>query len=140
MTLLELQQAVCDALNADETLRLGGCEAMPEDALDIAATIARRGKTARGVALIVLTTRADRSGSSSDGIPLDVPELGVAAVELPTLNRARPGALTALAAAQRAAVVLDSPEFAFKSLAQAEDEQAGLLTATATFSASIILT
>ena len=141
MKLIELQQQIAAILNADETLSQGGCKAFAEDALDFEAEAARHLHEAGSVAIAVLTPSVSRGGGfCADGIPVAVDELVVEAAELPGVNRAHEGALTALAAAQRAALVLDSQTIEFHGIRQNADAATGTLTASVSFSTNIMLT
>lgn len=69
MTLKEIQVKIASALNADETLRQGGCMAFAEDMHDVLADVAAHLQQAGGVALVVLTPSAERNGFSPKGLP-----------------------------------------------------------------------
>ena len=132
---LEYQMAICDVINADASLLQAGCAAFAEDALDIDSEVARHLQETGGVAIMVATPEAEFSGVSSDGgMYLDLRRLEIVCTEVPALNRQRENALTALDAALRVAFLLRSREMPFLRIAQSADTDAGLLTATATFS------
>lgn len=142
MTLKEFQLTLCTILNGDETLRLGGCTAIAEDQLDIGNAIAKQLQTVKGVCIIVVTPKADRIGGDlpGGGIPVQIEELTISAIEMPTLNRARPGAITALQAAERIGRILAAPGRLFQTIHQTADEHSGTLSAAAIFKTTIILT
>lgn len=139
MTLYEYQQSIADSLNADETLLQGGCEALAEDSLELLFRVARCVNEQGGVALVVTTPEAERLGDDEGAIAVEIPALEIVCVEKPGVNRTREGAMTALQAAQRAAVVLDSPELHFLRIRQESDESAGTLSAIVTFQTSATL-
>lgn len=135
MTLKELQIQIRDQLNADELLRLGGCEAMAEDQLDLEAALQKGLGPLRGVALVVMTPSVTRFGAAppnAAALPVEISDLTISALERPLANRSKPGALTALAAAQRVAFLLHSTSMCFLSIRQEADETAGTLAASAT--------
>ena len=132
---LEYQMAICDVINADASLLQAGCKAFAEDAFDIDAEVARHLQEAGGVAIMVATPEAEFSGASSaGGVFLDLRRVEIVCTEVHALNRQRENALTALDAALRVAFLLRSREMPFLRISQSADTDAGLLTATATFS------
>ena len=139
MTLLDLQNQVCEALNADEALLKGGCRAFAEDSLTVEFDAESQLQEQGAVAIVVMTPRADRDGGSTGELFVAVQNLEVACSEKPGLNRTRSEPMTALAAAQRAARLLESDTFTFVSIRQDADPEIGVLTATATFSTNIFL-
>lgn len=140
MTLFEYQQSIADSLNADETLLQGGCEALAEDSLELLFRVACCVNEQGGVALVVTTPEAERLGDDEAGaIAVEIPALEIVCVEKPGVNRTRDNAMTALQAAQRAAIVLDSPELHFLRIRQESDENAGTLSAIVTFQTSATL-
>lgn len=140
MTLKEFQLYLCTQLNANERLRKGGCLAMAEDSLDIDAELDKQLQTIQGVALVVITPACNVIGGGTPGyIAVEIPELTVSCVEQPTLNRAKPDAITALEAAQIVAAILGSPSCQFKSIRQSSDEGTGSLAASAVFGTTLML-
>ena len=142
MTLKEIQDDARDALNADEALRAGGCEAISEMALDLQAALGRRLSQMKGVAMVVGTPSANAMGAAPAGlqIPVVIDELSVTCMEIPAINRTRPGAMTALEAAERAAWLLRAGNVAFLKISQSSDEASGVVSATATFRSAHTLT
>lgn len=133
MTVTEFQSKIADALNADEVLSRGGCRAFAEDALDVDQETQKQLQEAGGVAILVVTPRMRRGGTPPKGGLHCVCEgLAVEAIEIPALNRARPGAMTALAAAMRASLVLEGCGIPWSATVQ-EDIGGGALAARATF-------
>lgn len=139
MTLKELQLKIAERLNADEALLRGGCRAFAEDTHDVVQEVATHLHEAGGVALVVLTTSAERNGCSPKGLPARIDGLAVAAVEVPALNRLDPSRMTALQAAQRAAHLLDGRTLEWRSIRQ-DAAPDGTVTARAEFGISVILT
>lgn len=139
-SLLEYQLAIAAALNADETLRQGGCTALAEDSKDLLFEVARCVDEQGEVAIVVTTPEAERLGDDEDGgIAVEIPALEIVCVEKPGVNRTRDNAATALQAAQRVARVLDSPELHFLRIRQESDDRAGTLSAIASFQTSATL-
>jgi hypothetical protein len=88
----------------------------------------------------VVTPKVTRSASGcDDGIPVEM-LLAVQCAERPDLNRATPGHLTALDAAEIVAHALDGETFELASIEQWADERTRTVTATATFGFNPILT
>lgn len=140
MTLLQKQLEISEKLNADEYLRLGGCMAMAEDSLTISGDLKKQLQIVKGVAIVVMTPGARPIGGAVPGyIPCQIEALTVSCLENPTLNRARPGAMTALAASERVTAILNSPTFGFVSLGQTSDAFTGTLASNAIFTTTIML-
>lgn len=140
MTLQLFQTALAEKLNANDALRASGCEAVAEDALDVDAKVAEQLQVLNGVAMIVMTPKINViGGGTENGIPVEIPELMISCAEIPALNRERPEAITALQAAERVALLFDSPQIKFKSITQMVDENLGLLTANVIFSTTMYL-
>lgn len=132
---LEYQQTLCDAINADAVLVQADCKAFAEDALDVDADVARHLQEAGGVAIMVATPEAEFAGAAADGgLLFDLQRVEVVCTEYPSLNRQREGAVTALCAALRIAFLLRSRMLPVLRISQGADADAGLLTATVTFS------
>ena len=138
-SLLEYQIAIAAALNADETLRQGGCTALAEDSKDLLFEVARCVDEQGEVAIVVTTPEAERLGDDDGAIAVEIPALEIVCVEKPGVNRTRDNAATALQAAQRVARVLDSPELHFLRIRQESDDRAGTLSAIASFQTSATL-
>lgn len=139
MTIREIQKKVADALNGVEALVQGGCKALAEDSNDVFFEV-RQALEAGNVCIVVTTPKATRSASGSEnGIPAEM-QLAVQCAERPDLNRATPGHLTALDAAEIVAHALDGETFELQSIEQWADERTRTVTATATFGCNPILT
>ena len=138
MTIREIQKKVADALNGVEELVQGGCKAIAEDSNDVFFED-RQALEAGNVCIVVVTPKVTRSASGTDGIPVEM-QLAVQCAERPDLNRATPGHLTALDAAEIVAHALDGEQFELASIEQWADERTRTVTATATFGINITLT
>ena len=113
---------------------------MAEDSLSINADLSKQLQTLKGVALVVMTPGCKIIGGGTPGyIAVEIPELTVSCVEQPTLNRAKPDAVTALEAAQIVAAILGGHSCQFQSLRQSSDETTGSLAASAVFSTTLML-
>ena len=98
MTIREIQEETANALNGVEELVNGGCKAIAEDAQDVLFET-RQALEAGNVCIVVATPKAVRSGGgTADGIPAKM-LVSVQCSEIPDLNRAVAGHLTALDAA-----------------------------------------
>ncbi len=140
MTVTEFQHDIAARLNANETLLQGGCRAFAEDAQDLYFEIARQLDEQCGVAIVVATPEGERLGDDEDGAVLfELPAVEIVCTEKPGVNRTRPENLTALRAALRAALLLDSDELQFQRYRQEADAKAGTLSAIATFASSVPL-
>ena len=138
MTIRELQEKVRDALNGVEELVKGGCKAFAEDVratYDESETWISAGK----VAVVVVTPRMARNGCAQGGMPADT-RLLVRCVEKAPLARVQQGVVRALDAAELVMHALDGDQFCWIETDQTADRKAGVITATATFDTSIILT
>ena len=139
MTIREIQKKIADALNGVEELVQGGCKAIAEDSNDVFFEV-RQSLEAGNVCIVVVTPKMTRSASGcGDGIPVEM-QLAVQCAERPDLNRATPGHLTALDAAEIVAHALDGEQFELASIEQWADERTRTVTATATFGFAPILT
>ena len=137
MKIGELQQEVVAILNGVEELVQGGCKAFAEDDRDVynkADAWIQTGKTA----LVVVTPDMERNGASAEGIPAET-RLIVQASEKPAIARAGRTAMRALDAAELAMHKLDGARFCWQSTRQTIDRQSGVLTATAEFSTTAML-
>ena len=89
--------------------------------------------------MVVVTPRFERDASGcADGFPAGC-ELLVRCVEAPS-QRGRRNGFTALDAAEAVAHALDSDSIEWRSIEQTSDERRGVVTATAEFGLTIILT
>jgi len=139
VTIRDLQKHVATALNGVETLVQGGCKVFAEDMLTTQNDLNNAVATAGRIAVVVVTPRFERDASGCDGgLPAGC-ELRVACIEAPALRGRRNG-FTALDAAEAVAHALDSKSIEWRSIEQAADERRGVVTATAEFGISIILT
>ena len=138
MKILELQQAIVDALNGVEELVQGCCKAFAEDDRDVyklAEPWVQSGK----VALVVVTPEMTRNGDSASGIPAET-QLLVQCSEKPQVATRQSGVMRALDAAEIVMHALDGERFCWLSTRQTLDRQSGVLTATVTFATTIHLT
>lgn len=139
MTIRDLQKHVATALNGVETLVQGGCKVFAEDMLTTQNDLNNAVATAGRIAVVVVTPRFERDASGCDGgLPAGC-ELRVACIEAPALRGRRNG-FTALDAAEAVAHALDSESIEWRSIEQTADERRGVVTATADFGISILLT
>ena len=139
MTIRGLQQKVAAALNKVEALVQHGCKVFAEDMLTTQNDLNNAVATAGRIAVVVVTPRFERDASGCDGgLPAGC-ELRVACIEAPALRGRRNG-FTALDAAEAVAHALDSESIEWRSIEQTADERRGVVTATAEFGISIILT
>lgn len=140
-TLLDLQDDVCEVLNADEYLAQGGCKAFAEDKANVFAEVEMQLDSLGAVAITVMTPVGKAQGSRKEsGIPLEIPALVIQCQEAPALNREVPGHITALQAAQHIALVLDQPAFRFVDFIQGGDAEKEVVTVQVVFRTSITLT
>ena len=139
MKIKEIQKKIAAALNGVEALVQGGCKALAEDAKDVFFEV-KQALEAGSVCIVVVTPKVTRSASGTeDGIPVEM-QIAVQCAERPDLNRATPGHLTALDAAEIVAHALDGEQFEFASIEQWADDRTRTVTATATFYFNPILT
>ena len=139
MTIRDLQKHVATALNGVETLVQGGCKVFAEDMLTTQNDLNNAVATAGRIAVVVVTPRFERDASGcAGGLPAGC-ELRVACIEAPALRGRRNG-FTALDAAEAVAHALDSESIEWRSIEQTADERRGVVTATADFGISILLT
>ena len=129
------QQTICDVLNTGDALVQAGCKAFVEDALDVETEVTRHLQEAGGIAILIATPEVEYAGAYEDGsLCMDIRRLEAVCTEYPALNRQREGAMTALDAALQVAFLLRTRERPLLRIVQTADAEAGLLTATATFS------
>ena len=139
MTIRDLQQKIADALNGVEALVQYGCKVFAEDMLTTQDALNNAVATAGRIAVVVVTPRFERDASGcADGFPAGC-ELRVACIEAPS-QRGRRNGFTALDAAEAVAHALDSDSIEWRSIDQTADERRGVVTATAEFELTIILT
>ena len=139
MTIRDLQQKIADALNGVEELVQHGCKVFAEDMLTTQDALNNAVATAGKIAVVVVTPRLERDASGcADGFPAGC-DLRVACIEAPS-QRGRRNGFTALDAAEAVAHALDSESIEWRSIEQTADERRGVVTATAEFGISIILT
>lgn len=141
MKIREFQEYLKDRLNAVEALVQGGCKAFAEDTrtvYDESAQFMSEG----GVAVVVVTPKFARNGSSADGIPCES-RLLISCMEKPPVAGENPNALRALDAAELVAHALDSDVFLFQDIEQTvstDRDGNSVVTATVSFSTTIYLT
>lgn len=139
MTIRDLQKKIADALRGVEALVQGGCKVFAEDMLTTQDALNNAVATAGRIAVVVVTPRFERDASGfDDGFPAGC-ELRVACIEAPE-QRGRRNGFTALDAAEAVAHALDSESIEWRSIEQTADERRGVVTATAEFGISIVLT
>jgi len=139
MTIRDLQQKIADALNGVEELVQHGCKVFAEDMLTTQDALNNAVATAGRIAVVVVTPRFERDASGcADGFPAGC-DLRVACIEAPS-QRGRRNGFTALDAAEAVAHALDSDSIEWRSIDQTADERRGVVTATAEFGLTIILT
>ena len=139
MTIRDLQKQIADVLNGVEALVQHGCKVFAEDMLTTQDALNNAVATAGRIAVVVVTPRFERDASGcADGFPAGC-ELRVACIEAPSQRSKRNG-FTALDAAEAVAHALDSESIEWRSIEQTADERRGVVTATAEFGLSILLT
>ena len=139
MTIRDLQQKIADALNGVEALVQHGCKVFAEDMLTTQDALNNAVATAGRIAVVVVTPRFERDASGcADGFPAGC-DLRVACIEAPS-QRGRRNGFTALDAAEAVSHALDSDSIEWRSIDQTADERRGVVTATAEFGLTIILT
>lgn len=133
-----LQEEIAALLNADDTLAQGGVKALAENRLDVEASI---DAALVGVGIVATVVTPDIAGMGVyEGEPVgEVEELVVSVAEICAVNRERPGAMTALDAAIRAATLLHSATRTFKAIRQSYEEQRGLVICNASFATSVAI-
>jgi len=139
VTIRDLQKHVATALRGVEALVQGGCKVFAEDMLTTQDALNNAVATAGRIAVVVVTPRFERDASGCDGgFPAGC-DLRVACIEAPS-QRGRRNGFTALDAAEAVAHALDSDSIEWRSIEQTADERRGVVTATADFGISILLT
>lgn len=132
-SILDVQQAVADAILENTFYARSKIQVIPENALDIVTMIKRElGKL--GIVGMVMTPRMEFAGKGPSGHPVwRMEEIQVVFTEIPTVNRGRAGASTALDAALIAAESLNEAGLQLQSIEQGEE--AGYIVVTVTCSA-----
>ena len=126
--ILDVQQAVCDAILENTYFARSKIQVIPENALDI-VTMIRKELGKLGIVGMVMTPRMEFAGKNPDGHPVwRMDEVQVAFTEIPTVNRGRAGASTALDAALQAAESLNETGLQLQDIQQAEE--AGYIVVT----------
>lgn len=138
MTVKDFQKQIANALGGVEALVQGGCKVFAEDMLTTQNALNNAVVTAGRIAVVVVTPRLNRdAGGCADGLPSDV-SLLVSCIEAPAHRDKRNG-FTALDAAEIIAHELDGETVNWRSIEQRSDEARGVITATAEFGVSVIL-
>jgi len=141
-TLGDFQKFIVDHLNRVDNLTLGGAFALAENEGDAEALVIRTIKEKSGVAILVGTPGAARGGANTEDkeIPLALDRVEIVCVEIPALNRAVAGHITAQDAAQEVILELDCPEIMYISGPdQHYDRAQKIITQTVVFKTTIIL-
>lgn len=139
MTIRDLQKSIAASLGAVEALAKGGCKVFAEDMLTTQNDLNNAVATAGRIAVVVVTPRFERDAGGCDGGLPGGCELRVVCIEAPS-QRGRRDGFTALDAAEAVAHALDSKSIEWRSIDQTADERRGVVTATAEFGLSILLT
>ena len=141
MNIRELQEYLVDSLNKVEALLQGRCKAFAEDTREVydeSSQFIREG----GVAVVVVTPDLQRNGCASAGVPMDT-KLLIRCMELPPVAASNPNTIRALDAAEIVGHALDCETIQFESIRQTQSQDRegnSVITATATFNATIYLT
>lgn len=141
MRLGELQAFVLESIKhkAEDAFRGKEVTLICEDRLDFDSEVQRALSVAGGVAIVIGTPSAVRNGEALSRISL-LCNVSIMALEVVQLNRCDDGRhITALAAAQEAALALDDNIFQNNSIRQEADESSGVLTARVDAQVSITL-
>lgn len=137
----QVQQIICDQLNADETLSSATILFVAENAKDIDYEVTNAlGK--QGIVGVVMTPKADYIGITAKGeLAYDLRGITVQIVENVPVNRGLPNTITALDAAQRVQEVLASPNFTrfgvMNPVSIEQGEDSGLIVCQAKFNCSV---
>lgn len=147
MTIKAIQDEIAAKLNDSEALVQGGCKAFAEDSRDVYDK-AQQWTSGGRVALVVVTPRLQRNGSTLDGegFPVDAP-IYIRCIETAPIAPHSP-AIRALDAAAIVAAELDGETLSvspvgnllFDSIEQTADQQRKVFTATVRFFYSFTLT
>lgn len=137
MTIKSFQTLVKDEINTLASLREGGALGLIED--DLALVDKIRAQLLSGVAVVVTTPALTRDGIPSAGISAGG-ELVIQCLEQRAHLRNKPGAITAIDAAEAIMFKLDGFMLLhFKDIKSSVDRDTGILTVSVTFSFSVIL-
>ena len=137
----QVQNIICDQLNADDTLSSANILFIAENAKDIDYEVTNAlGK--QGIVGVVMTPRADYIGITSRGeIAYDLRGITVQIVENVPVNRGLPDSITALDAAQRVQEVLSSPNVTafgvMNPVSIEQGEESGLIVCQASFNCNV---
>ena len=132
--ILEIQKAVADAMLANTYFAKARIQILPENVLDIVTQV-RSAIGKLGIVGMVMTPHLAFQGKDRLGHPVwRMEEIHVTFTEIPTTNRGRAGASTALDAALVAAESLNEAGLLLKDIQQTE--QAGYVIVTVTCQAS----
>lgn len=141
MTILEFQNAVADALRANEWIKRHGVPVVCENALDVEEAAARALAESGGICCVVMTPAIDSLGRNCHGEEVvSVSELALSVGET-AANRQESWRVTALDAAAAAAVAVTRAwprTVTFSNIRQAQE--GGMLVATARLATSFTLT
>ena len=129
--ILEVQQALCDCILQNTFYARTKIDVIPENALDVVTKIrSNLGKI--GIVGMVMTPKMDYKGKDSRGHPVwSLEEIQVAFSEIPTTNRGRADASTALDAALIAAESLNEFGLQLVGIEQTEEQGYVIVTVTA---------
>lgn len=137
MTIKSFQTLVKDEINTLASLREGGALGLIED--DLALVDKIRAQLLSGVAVVVTTPRLVRDGIPSAGVSVGG-ELVIQCMEQRAHLRNKPGAITAIDAAEALMLSLDGfISLHFKDIQTSVDRDTGIITVSVTFSFSVIL-
>lgn len=137
MTIKSFQTLVKDEINTLASLREGGALGLIED--DLALVDKIRAQLLSGVAVVVTTPTYTRDGIPSAGISAGG-ELVIQCMEQRAHLRNKPGAITAIDAAEAIMFKLDGfMSLHFKDIKSSVDRDTGILTVSVTFSFSVVL-
>lgn len=137
----QVQNIICDQLNADDTLSSANILFIAENAKDIDYEVQNAlGK--QGIVGVVMTPVANYIGKTTPGeLAYDLRDLTVQIVENVPVNRGLPDTITALDAAQRVQEVLSSPRFTtfgeMNPVSIEQGEESGLIVCQAKFNCNI---
>lgn len=137
----QVQNIICDQLNADDTLSSANILFIAENAKDIDYEVQNAlGK--QGIVGVVMTPRADYIGITSRGeIAYDLRGITVQIVENVPVNRGLPDSITALDASQRVQEVLSSPNVTafgvMNPVSIEQGEESGLIVCQASFNCNV---
>lgn len=131
----EVQDAVVQGLMEDVYFAKTKIPVLAENALDIVSSI-RSALGRLGIVVVVQTPRLHCSGTAADGHPVwTIDEYQVLVTEMPTTNRGRAGASTALDTALHVAEVLHEMHLSVRDIEQTEEAGYVIVSVTATATA-----